>query len=67
MKKIISLIFLMVGFTVFSQNTGKITDQNNNPLPGASIVIKDTTQGTTEVQQQGQLGRNFTLGLTYKF
>ena len=44
MKKIISFIFLMVGFTVFSQNTGKITDQNNNPLPGASIVIKDTTQ-----------------------
>lgn len=27
--------------------TGKVTDENNSPLPGASIVVKGTTQGVS--------------------
>lgn len=33
----------LADFTV----TGKVTDENGNPLPGVTIVIKGTTRGTT--------------------
>ena len=50
MKKyyIIGLLFLfgMVGFTN-AQVTGSVVDEDGTPLPGASIVIKGTTTGTT--------------------
>ena len=26
--------------------TGKVTDQNGEPLPGATVMVKGTTQGT---------------------
>ena len=29
-----------------SQVTGKVTDQNGNPLPGVAVVVKGTTSGT---------------------
>lgn len=32
---------------VFAQQSGMVVDQNNEPLPGASVVIKGTTTGTT--------------------
>lgn len=44
------LFFVLTGFTqaVFSQTIqGKITDENGEPLPGASIVVKSTSIGTT--------------------
>src|SRR5690242_3026134 len=31
--------------------TGSVTDANNQPVPGASIVIKGTTSGTTTDDQ----------------
>jgi hypothetical protein len=50
MRKI-STILLIFSFSVslFSQTkiTGKVTDQNNSPLPGANIYIKDTYDGTS--------------------
>ena len=39
-------IFGMVGFTN-AQITGSVLDEEGTPLPGASIVIKGTTTGTT--------------------
>ena len=33
------------------QVTGKVTDEKNQPLPGVTIVIKGTTQGTTTNRQ----------------
>ncbi|MCH5689679.1 carboxypeptidase-like regulatory domain-containing protein [Niabella sp. W65] len=30
-----------------AQLAGKVVNENNDPLPGASVVIKGTTQGTT--------------------
>ena len=32
--------------------TGKVVDRNNVPLPGVSIVIKGTTQGTTTIHKE---------------
>ena len=40
-------VVLMCGSTVFAQKiTGIISDENNDPLPGLSVVIKGTTNGT---------------------
>jgi hypothetical protein len=49
MKRIILLFSLMLSFTVlFAQQksvTGKVTDDNNDPVPGANVVVKGTTTG----------------------
>lgn len=60
MRKIYSFIFL-IGFLLpiagFSQSiSGKILDQNNITLPGASVVIEGTTQGATS-----DMDGNFTI------
>ncbi len=41
------IIFLLTTTFVFAQQSGVVVDQNNEPLPGASVVIKGTTTGTT--------------------
>ena len=41
------IIFLLMTTFVFAQQSGIVVDQNNEPLPGASVVIKGTTTGTT--------------------
>lgn len=53
--KVSFLTFLLMGFMgIFSslnaQNisvTGKITDEDNNPLPGASVIVKGTSKGVS--------------------
>src|ERR1700754_741427 len=43
-------LFIVSGFNVFSQQlsiSGKITDQNNKPVPFASIYIKNTSRGVS--------------------
>ena len=42
------LFFLVLCLTAFSQEktvTGKVVDENNNPLPGVSVYIESTTTG----------------------
>jgi TonB-linked SusC/RagA family outer membrane protein len=50
MKRIILLFSLFLSFSVlFAQQkgvTGRVTDENNDPVPGANVVIKGTTIGT---------------------
>ena len=41
------IIFLLMTTFVFAQQSGMVVDQNDEPLPGASVVIKGTTMGTT--------------------
>ncbi len=48
------LIFLMfLSLFSFSQNnfkvTGKVTDENGKPVPGATVTVKGTTIGTATV------------------
>jgi iron complex outermembrane receptor protein len=48
MKKTILTFFALIAATVaFAQAGGTVYDDQNNPLPGASIVIKGTTNGST--------------------
>lgn len=43
-------VLLLSGFTLIAQNrtiTGTVLDENNEPLPGASVVIENTSQGVS--------------------
>jgi len=50
MKKIILLFCLIISFSVaFAQQksvTGRVTDEANDPVPGATVVVKGTSIGT---------------------
>ena len=50
MKRLIFLFALFVSFSVlYAQEksiTGRVTDDNNEPIPGANVVFKGTTTGT---------------------
>ncbi|MGB5821821.1 MAG: TonB-dependent receptor [Saonia sp.] len=58
MRTISFLCFLMFGMTAFSQTTvnGKVVDQNNQPVPGANVVIVGKAVGTV-----ADFDGNFTL------
>ncbi len=49
MRKLIPLALLLFAFQGFSQTTisGKVVDQNNEPIPGANVVIVGKAIGTT--------------------
>ena len=45
----LSLILVIINYSGFAQNysiNGKVTDEDGNGLPGATIIIKGTTTGT---------------------
>ncbi|MEL6918893.1 MAG: carboxypeptidase-like regulatory domain-containing protein, partial [Bacteroidota bacterium] len=58
MRTLLSLCFLMFGMTAFSQTvvTGKVVDQNEEPVPGANVVIVGKAVGTVT-----DFDGNFTL------
>lgn len=39
------LAFLAFPLSAQVKVTGKVTDETNNPLPGANVVVKGTSQG----------------------
>jgi hypothetical protein len=44
------LLFFLCGLVVFAQQvniSGKVTDENNNSIPFASVYVKNTTKGTS--------------------
>ncbi|MGN6397625.1 MAG: DUF5686 and carboxypeptidase regulatory-like domain-containing protein [Mucilaginibacter sp.] len=56
------ILFIAASFSAFSQTvtiSGKITDQQNKPVPFASVYIKNTTKGTS-ANSEGE----YTLQLT---
>lgn len=58
-KLILLPAFILLGSTVYAQQitvTGNVSDTENLPLPGASIVVKGTSQGT-----QTDFDGNYTL------
>lgn len=54
MNRLISaFLFLLISTAAFSQNrtiTGRVTDQHNNPLPGATIILSPDGKQTTSDQ-----------------
>jgi iron complex outermembrane receptor protein len=46
-KKFLTFFALIAATVAFAQAGGTVYDDQNNPLPGASIVIKGTTNGST--------------------
>jgi TonB-linked SusC/RagA family outer membrane protein len=50
MKKLLLTLIVLIGFSsgLIAQKvvTGKVTDENQNPLAGVSVIIKGTTVGT---------------------
>ena len=48
-KNLLFVALLFVSATVLGQTkiTGKVVDETNQPLPGASVVVKGTTNGTS--------------------
>jgi TonB-linked SusC/RagA family outer membrane protein len=50
MKKILVIFLWVISVSAFAQSqniTGKITDSSGEPLPGATVVVKGTTTGTS--------------------
>ncbi len=66
-----AILMLLVVFQAFAQSqvTGKVTDSKGGPLPGVTVVVKGTTQGTvtnfdgeytlTNIQEDGTLVFSF--------
>lgn len=49
LKKLLLFIFILGSYTISAQEnkvTGKVVNENDEPLPGVTIVIKGTTRGT---------------------
>ncbi len=47
-KNILLMLFLFSSVLLFAQQkiTGTVTDENNEPLPGAAIMVKGTSSGS---------------------
>ncbi|MCH1517719.1 MAG: TonB-dependent receptor [Flavobacteriaceae bacterium] len=46
-KTILTFVALIAATVSFAQAGGTVSDDQNNPLPGASVVVKGTTTGAT--------------------
>ncbi|WP_167020212.1 DUF5686 and carboxypeptidase regulatory-like domain-containing protein [Chitinophaga sp. Cy-1792] len=49
MRKLVILLTLLCSYCIVTANTlrGIVTDENNQPLPYATVMVKGTTSGTT--------------------
>jgi len=68
MKNQILLFILAVSFQVSAQNTisGVVTDASNTPIPGANILVKETSKGT-QTNFDGQYSLTAYQGQTLVF
>jgi hypothetical protein len=64
MKKITSLLFLLISITTFSQIKGTVTDDKGKPIAFANIYVKDTYISTT-TNDQGKYELNIKTPGTY--
>ena len=46
-KNLLTFVALIATTIAFAQVGGTISDGQNNPLPGATVVVKGTTTGAT--------------------
>lgn len=64
MKKITSLLFLLISITTFAQIKGTVTDNKGKPIAFANIYVKDTYTSTT-TNEQGKYELNIKTPGTY--
>lgn len=64
MKKITSLLFLLLSITTFSQIKGTVSDKKGKPIAFANIYVKDTYISTT-TNDQGKYELNIKTPGTY--
>ena len=64
MKKITSLLFLLISITTFSQIKGTVSDNKGKPIAFANIYVKDTYISTT-TNDQGKYELNIKTPGTY--
>ncbi len=57
LKKRLLVIMLFFGFTVFAQLKGKVTDENNNPIPYVNIAVENENNGTSS-EENGEFSIN---------
>ena len=57
-KNLLMVVLLISSTAIFAQTklTGKVVDESNQPLPGASLIVKGTKTGNTS-----DFDGNFTL------
>lgn len=69
MKKLLLLIlFVAISLVGFSQIQGVVYDKDGNELPGVSIVVKGTTQGTvTDIDGKYQIQADSDATLVFTF
>ena len=59
-KYLLFFLLLVIGSVIYAQDrtiTGVVVDENGEPMPGVSVVIKGTTNGTVT-----DLDGKFTIG-----
>ena len=63
-KQLLSYFLIIFSLSVSAQIVGKITDQNNKPVPFVNILIENTYKGTTS-NNDGYYELNITEPKTY--
>ncbi|WP_299392453.1 DUF5686 and carboxypeptidase regulatory-like domain-containing protein [uncultured Gelidibacter sp.] len=63
-KNLLTLFFVFLSFQAFSQLKGRITDQNNSPLPFVNVYIENSFTGTTS-NDEGYYELNLSKPDTY--
>lgn len=60
MKRLLSLLTIMISIGVMAQNqvTGTVTDKSGQPIPGASVVLDGTTGTVTDFDGNFSLNTN---------
>ncbi len=67
--KLTIVVMLLVNIQLFAQEfavTGTVTDVNNTPIPGANVVVLNTTRGT-QTDFDGNYTLNVSSGETLQF
>jgi hypothetical protein len=70
MRKILSLLLLLIGTQVQAQIIGKVTNTNNEDLPYVNIYVKSTYTGTTsndEGNYELNVGKKANYTIVYQF
>ncbi|MBS9462592.1 TonB-dependent receptor [Flagellimonas sp. 389] len=68
-RKLIMVVVLLVNIQLFAQEisvTGTVTDVNNTPIPGANIIVLNTTRGT-QTDFDGNYAITVSSGETLQF